>query len=100
MSSLDQSMAVTVGVREDLAEPGTPECRAAYAHAIAAFNLHGHSFGFTREMVEALEEMMVDARQMHADNCGNATEHAAASAVATLADKAVENLFALLPPEE
>ena len=82
-SSQEGALAITVGMREDLAAPGTPECRAAYHHALAALCLKDKPFGFTREDVEILRAG-VDSVP--------ALDHVQGS----LADR----IEALLPPEE
>ncbi len=53
------ALALTVGNRDDLAKPGTPECVAAFDHAKAALCLHEQPFGFTHEDVEFLRRVVI-----------------------------------------
>jgi hypothetical protein len=62
-------------------------------HALAALALHGQPFGFTHEMVDALEDALATSVDSYAGTGLHDTSHAAAAL-------AITNLRSLLPPRE
>ena len=68
-------------------------------HAVAALCLDGQPFGFTREMLAALQRTITDAHVMHGDRVTDADERCECEAQLDLADAVADCVEALLPPE-
>jgi hypothetical protein len=77
------------GLRVESEEPIGPQNR----HALAALALHDQPFGFTREMVAALEYQTFGTRRYDLLRGKSMAE------IAAIAGQAIERLVALLPPE-
>ena len=86
-SCQENALASTVGMREDLAAPGTPDCVAAYNHATAALCLHNQPFGFHREDVANIRDALIFKYREPDDERNEQLE--------SLADR----IEALLPPK-
>ena len=68
-------------------------------HAVAAIALDGQPYGFTREMLAALQRTITDAHVMHDDRVTDADERRECEAQLDLADAVADCVEALLPPE-
>jgi hypothetical protein len=69
-------------------------------HTVAALALHGNPFGFTWEMVDALRSLLADAAAWHSGFDSSDEIREIINSSFRLADTAVDNIAALLPPRE
>lgn len=69
-------------------------------HALAALALHGQPFGFTHEMVKALEERLAMADIGDGDRISSRAEWAEAERETALAREAIAHIAALLQPKD